>query len=89
MPSVSPAAINDFQTLISTTRFAPVPGGSIREYLDSSSSLLEGCLHVTRLITDGNPEDAELTGYCLSFLLGAAKALVDSANAELLKADKS
>lgn len=88
MPSVSPAAINDFQTLISTTRFAPVPGGSICEYLDSSS-LLEGCLHVTRLIIDGNPEDAERTGYCLSFLLGAAKALVDSANAELLKADKS
>lgn len=86
--TVTSTSINQFQTLICSTPFAPVQGGSIKEYLDSSSNLLEGCLHVTKLITDGDPEDVDRTGYCLSFLIGAAKALVDSVSAELQRSDK-
>ncbi|GLU37150.1 hypothetical protein [Pseudomonas sp. NBRC 100443] len=86
---VTSSAIQQFEALISCqSPFAPVDGLTVEDCLDGSSNLLAGCVHLTRLITDGDPEDAEQSAYCLSFLLEGAKALLDSANTQLNKGSK-
>ena len=66
----------------------PVPGITVDDCLGGSSSLLECCVHLTKLIHDGNPEDAETSAYCLGFLLEGAKALLDSAHSQLERGAK-
>jgi len=86
---VTSSAIHQFEALISCqSPFAPVAGLTVENCLDGGSNLLAGCLHLTRLIVDGDPEDAERSAYCLSFLLEGAKALLDSASAQLNKGAK-
>ncbi len=63
--------------------FAPVAGANVETCLDSCSCLLGGAEHLARLIADGDKEDAQQTAYCLSFLIEAAKSLVDTANTRL------
>lgn len=83
------ASLHSFDSLICCeSAFAPVAGVTVRTCLDGSSNLLAGCEHLTRLIAGGEKDDAEQTAYCLSFLLAAAKALLDSANQQLGKGVK-
>lgn len=69
-------------------RFQPSPGMTVENCLDSSSNLLQGCIHLSQILIDGDPADAEQTGYCLTFLLEGAKSLVDAANSQLLREGK-
>ncbi|WP_430317548.1 hypothetical protein [Pseudomonas nitroreducens] len=83
---VTDASLHSFDALICcASPFAPVAGLTVRNCLDGSSNLLAGCAHLTRLIADGEKDDAEQTAYCLSFLLEAAKSLLDSASQQLGK----
>lgn len=66
-------------------KFTVGQGMTVENCLDSSSNLLAGSIHLAELIIDGHKDDAEQSAYCLSFLLAGAKALLDSANAQLAK----
>lgn len=86
---VTGAALAKFEALICCqSPFTPVAGLTVENCLDGSSNLLAGCVHLTRLIADGDKDDAEQSAYCLSFLLEGAKALLDSANEQLAKGVK-
>lgn len=86
---VEGTSLESFTPLIAAgSKFTVAPGLTVENCLDSSSNLLAGSIHLARLITDGHQDDAEQSAYCLSFLLEGAKALLDSANAQLCKGVK-
>lgn len=86
---VEGSSLDTFEPLIaSCAKFAAAPGMTVENCLDGSSNLLAGSVHLARLIADGHKDDAEQSAYCLSFLLEGAKALLDSANAQLCKGVK-
>ncbi|WP_374979032.1 hypothetical protein PSGK_18990 [Pseudomonas solani] len=83
--AITPGAIQPLRASIACDiPFHPQPG-TVEDCLNGSSNLLAGCVHLAHLIANGDPHEAEETGHCLSFLLAGAKALVDTANSQLLR----
>lgn len=83
---VSPEALYSFNPMITPVcSFRPDPGATVADHLNESSNLLQASLLLSRLIVDGQKDDAELLASAQEFLLEASKALLDSAVSELGK----